>query len=295
MFVLDRAQNIVLMNSTFVAGTGMSTEKLQDKNLWEVWCPEKFAEMKAMYASVTDTGQPRHLTSMNQEYGTTLEIHARPFNEFVVVTCVDVTEWANREAAVAKQMEAAQLLMQRLNVASSEAQQQAETDVLTGLPNRRRANDLAGSIFQAMAGSRLPFSVLAIDIDHFKRFNDDFGHDEGDKVLAAVGETLRFFVKSDETPARIGGEEFVVLCPGTGLLAAKERAQTLLEQIRAIRGTCAPVTASIGVASVAQTDDHWTCILKRADEALYAAKENGRDQVRCNGTDLGILADQSAA
>ncbi len=155
----------------------------------------------------------------------------------------------------------------------------AAKDQLTGLWNRRTFDHrLEEAIAHATRHSRV-FSLLIIDIDHFKRINDQYGHIVGDEVLRRFAEALRERLRQNDVAARWGGEEFVILADETTL----ENACQLGEQIRAeIAATVFPhfmqVTASIGLTAFEAGDDSDT-LLNRADRALYAAKRNGRDRV----------------
>jgi diguanylate cyclase (GGDEF)-like protein len=156
----------------------------------------------------------------------------------------------------------------------------ATTDALTGLPNRAYFEELIGLLGRGRrAGDAL--GILMIDIDHFKKLNDRYGHAVGDAVLRGVGWTLRATVRAGDVPARYGGEEFVVVLRH----ASPERAVEIAERIRyAIRdldpaafGIADPVTVSIGVAVAAATPPR--ALVERADAALYVAKRGGRDRV----------------
>lgn len=161
----------------------------------------------------------------------------------------------------------------------------AVTDQLTGLHNRRyMAGQLEALMRRANQGGE-PVSLLVIDIDHFKKVNDSFGHDVGDEVLSEFAVRLASNVRAIDLPVRHGGEEFVVVMPDTDL----EDARRIAERIR-LHAAGSPfrvmsgeellsVTISIGVACSAGSDDTPTALLKRADEAVYEAKSRGRNRV----------------
>jgi two-component system cell cycle response regulator len=161
----------------------------------------------------------------------------------------------------------------------------AVTDQLTGLHNRRyMAGQLEALMRRANQGGE-PVSLLVIDIDHFKKVNDSFGHDVGDEVLAEFAVRLASNVRAIDLPVRLGGEEFVVVMPDTDL----EDARRIAERIR-LHAAGAPfrvmggqellsVTISIGVACSSGSEDSPTALLKRADEAVYEAKSRGRNRV----------------
>lgn len=158
-------------------------------------------------------------------------------------------------------------------------EQLASRDPLTGLGNRR---SLEGEIEDA-ARTHLalgePATLAVIDLDHFKRVNDEHGHDTGDRVLVTFTERVQACIRSSDRLYRLGGEEFVLLLPGTD----RSGARVALEKVRdAVQATPLlgelRVTASVGAATLAPDDD-WQRWLGRADDALYQAKDAGRDHV----------------
>jgi diguanylate cyclase (GGDEF)-like protein len=158
---------------------------------------------------------------------------------------------------------------------------QALVDMLTGLPNRRQCEDkLAGELLRAQRfGGSVAFALA--DLDSFKAINDRFGHPVGDSVLAEFARTLRDCVREVDLPARWGGEEFAILLPGTDALGAVAVAERVRRSLRELRPTPDPhdeVTASFGVAQLAEGESGDE-LLRRADIALYRAKSEGRDKV----------------
>ncbi|NJP07195.1 MAG: diguanylate cyclase [Chloroflexaceae bacterium] len=163
-------------------------------------------------------------------------------------------------------------------------QQQAIQDPLTGLYNRRYLDEMLPRELLRAARQHQPVGVIMLDIDHFKRFNDTYGHDAGDVLLRAIGGFLRTSIRGDDIACRYGGEEFTLVLPGTSLQHTRQRAEDLRAGIRTIvvpyQGqTLHPVTASLGVAIFADHGDNADALIKAADQALYQAKRNGRDQV----------------
>jgi len=161
----------------------------------------------------------------------------------------------------------------------------AVTDPLTGLHNRRyMSSQLAGLAKRANHGGG-PVSALLVDIDHFKRINDSFGHDVGDAVLREFAVRLATNVRAIDLPCRYGGEEFVVVMPDTPLDAAERVAERLRLHVSGapfhVAGAAEllTVTISIGVATTLGDDDTPEALLKRADEAVYQAKSKGRNLV----------------
>ena len=161
----------------------------------------------------------------------------------------------------------------------------AVTDPLTGLHNRRYMTSQLGALVARAAKDGQPVSALVLDIDHFKKINDSFGHDAGDEVLREFAVRLASNVRAVDLPCRHGGEEFVVIMPETTI----EAAHRIAERIRLhVAGTpfrvsngrqILTVTISIGVAATSGDGETPSRLIKRADEALYEAKASGRNKV----------------
>jgi diguanylate cyclase (GGDEF)-like protein len=160
----------------------------------------------------------------------------------------------------------------------------ASTDYLTGLANRRQLVAAGERLMLEARTQKQPLAVAVIDIDHFKAINDRYGHDVGDQAIQHVANRLRQGCRSQDLLIRQGGEEFVVLLDGMSSVQAIEFAERMLDVVRAVafvsNGSTQKVTVSIGVTSLLPTDHQLDDILRRADQALYAAKADGRDRAR---------------
>ena len=159
----------------------------------------------------------------------------------------------------------------------------ATTDGLTGLLNKRALTEMAKQKLRSAQRFTKPLSVLVCDLDHFKRVNDNYGHDVGDRVIVGFADVLRRAKRETDTVGRFGGEEFVVVCEqtdpeGAELLARRVRqelaATTFVTKDGPLRVTC-----SVGVATYPQGGNDWDELFKSTDEALYASKRAGRDRV----------------
>ncbi|MEM7670640.1 MAG: sensor domain-containing diguanylate cyclase, partial [Pseudomonadota bacterium] len=179
-----------------------------------------------------------------------------------------------------------------------ELEEQSTRDPLTGLFNRRHfMNRFRNDLMEAHK-HRTPFSLVSIDADHFKKMNDIHGHDAGDVVLRTLAERLLEGVEDGETLARVGGEEFCIILPNTTFADARARAEKLRRTIDALELTYegAPlpsVTISCGVATADRTSTIQS-LLRNADAALYAAKDNGRNQVCPSADESADALAQSA-
>jgi two-component system, cell cycle response regulator len=161
----------------------------------------------------------------------------------------------------------------------------AVTDQLTGLHNRRYMDGQLEALIRRAGAGGEPVSLLMIDIDHFKKINDSFGHDGGDEVLREFAVRLASNVRAIDLPVRFGGEEFVVVMPDTGMSDARRIAERIRLHVAGspfrLKGgeELLNVTISIGVATSLPTEADPDTLLKRADEAVYEAKSAGRNQV----------------
>jgi len=161
---------------------------------------------------------------------------------------------------------------------------QAVRDPLTGLYNRRYMQEFLERELHAARRKQRPVAVLMLDLDHFKRFNDTFGHSAGDRALASVAEILQRSVRVDDVACRYGGEEFTLILPECSLQQAMIRAESIRARIaeshsQRERNPADPITVSLGVAAFPETTDRVDLLLKLADEALYQAKREGRNRV----------------
>src|SRR5260221_7084791 len=161
---------------------------------------------------------------------------------------------------------------------------QAVRDPLTGLYNRRYMQEFLDRELHLARRKRRPLAVLMLDLDHFKRYNDTFGHAAGDQALAELGETLLRCVRAEDVVCRYGGEEFALILPECSLHQATLRAEEICQRLRQ---PCTPpssqatraLTVSISVAAFEETTDRVDLLLKFADDALYQAKRAGRNRV----------------
>lgn len=173
--------------------------------------------------------------------------------------------------------------------------QLSRTDALTGLHNRRSIMDLLDQSLARAAREQTPLALAILDLDHFKKINDSWGHPTGDRVLQVAARTLREHLREIDHIGRYGGEEFMVILPGT----RTEDAAAVLERCRAALAAAAvrsddqqpvPVSASFGLtgqaAGVETTPQQ---LIQRADEALYQAKSMGRNRVEMLLQDSGLV------
>ncbi len=202
----------------------------------------------------------------------------------LTVLASETSRASERNRVLEQQLSASVARITRLRTELIDARQDATTDGLTGLRNRRAFDAAVRRAIRAARGDATPMSLLLLDIDHFKRFNDNFGHRTGDLVLRLVAGIIADNVKGRDTAARYGGEEFAVVLTSADLQAGV----TVAGQIRALldgkhlvaKGKQQPamVTLSAGVAQF-RPGDSAGFLIERADAALYEAKRQGRNRV----------------
>ncbi len=238
------------------------------------------------HSHVVRAGQQDLITGMSTVPGTTLTMMVGSDRDRAL------EEWQRRARQLVAGYAGIAVLSLLVTVGYGRMRQQrdemtrlATTDVLTGVANRRQfMHVLKHECQRARQEGRL-LSVLMIDIDRFKRINDTFGHPMGDQVIVTLAEVLAHNIRPHDTVARIGGEEFAVLLPGL----SEDHAETVAERLRAEvaaqevfvaeRSESLYFSISVGVAMMRSSDDGAGDMLLRADKALYAAKESGRNRV----------------
>jgi diguanylate cyclase (GGDEF)-like protein/PAS domain S-box-containing protein len=199
--------------------------------------------------------------------------------EYVIGAVVDLSDRKATEERIASQA-------QELEQVNARLAQMASTDSLTKLWNRRSFIDQLGIQLEMSLRNSRPLSVLILDIDHFKPYNDNYGHLAGDAVLQQVARILRGKARRSDYVARLGGEEFGIISPETARQGAVRVGERFRGAIEAARWPLRPVTASIGATTVHHAPGEWRAepssysnILAQADKALYYSKEHGRNRV----------------
>lgn len=193
------------------------------------------------------------------------------------------------DAAVGHAVELAQQLAKQISLAlgnlklRDRLREQSIRDPLTGLFNRRYLEEtLEREIARARREAR-PLAVFMLDVDHFKKFNDSYGHDAGDEVLRALGRVLKSSSRAEDVACRFGGEEFTVVLPGASPQAAVEWGERLMTRVRDMQVKAAialpPVTISLGLAAFPENGEDAEVLVQAADQALYEAKRAGRNRI----------------
>lgn len=166
----------------------------------------------------------------------------------------------------------------------------AVTDGLTGLNNRRALNDQLAEEYNRAVRYGSPLSVILMDVDFFKLFNDTFGHPAGDEVLKTVASTLQITVRTTDFVARYGGEEFAVILPDTDHGGAMVLAERLRRAVAEAAWDKRPVTVSVGVSTLTTATADTATLIREADEALYQSKQAGRNRVESSSSSMSMTS-----
>ncbi|MFD2111155.1 GGDEF domain-containing protein [Thiorhodococcus fuscus] len=236
-----------------------------------------------------------------RDYGTTLKdamevldlsIDEEQIQDVLGRLLAETVELEKRNKAFQEQLASASLEVERLRSELEESQQSARVDPLTKIANRRAFND---AILQSLSLPGAPTSLLLLDLDHFKRCNDTYGHPMGDRILQMFGSLLKGFESDTLFVARYGGEEFVVIV-NEGISAARAIAEDIRHKAAGVRirrknsqEVISAVTVSIGVVQ-AWSGESVESLIERADQALYRAKDLGRNRVVVNEDRAGSPA-----
>jgi diguanylate cyclase (GGDEF)-like protein len=295
--VLDDAERVVFVNDWFVTRSGISAVEMTGRRLTDVFHNLIGSYFQARLQISRKTGFPAMLSHSLHAPQLPLymphlvghpaailsqTVHIIPMGRkasrqtgqgFTLVQVTDVTPTVRRESLLKTRVDEMHLM--------------ARVDALTGIGNRREFDETLVSEVRASIRAQSVLGMLLIDIDHFKAYNDRYGHPAGDKCLRQVAHVLQRVVRRPrDRVARYGGEELVVLLPGTPMKGVLDVGQDLLESVRAMAlphegsKVAEVVTVSIGAATVSATSPlDGARLVRLADESLYAAKAAGRNRM----------------
>jgi len=183
--------------------------------------------------------------------------------------------------------EKVRLRTKELHEANLHLEEISLTDALTGLPNRRHAMRGLAALWEESMQKGLPMVCMMIDADHFKQVNDTYGHDSGDAVLSELAKTLQYSVRTDDIVCRIGGDEFIIICPNTdeegGMRVAKLTHKTVAELRVPTGGEPWYGSISVGVAARTPQMKNYDELILAADKGVYSAKQAGKNCIRIAG------------
>jgi diguanylate cyclase (GGDEF)-like protein/PAS domain S-box-containing protein len=266
-------------NDAYRTYSGLTPQQMIGLHFKEV-LGEKFFTMNSPHAYAALKGQPQRFQrrvmgldgkprDTEGQYLPDRDANGEVRGFFVLVT--DVTELATAKGA--------------LELSNAKLLKESTTDFLTGLANRRVFTERCEAVAAAFRKSGRGYALILLDLDDFKHINDSFGHDNGDKVLQAAGEILGTQLRErDDLAARLGGEEFAILCAGEFTeaslqeMAGRIRTRINKASVSTPKGAVS-FTSSFGIARCNPEDISWTETFARADSALYEAKESGKDRI----------------
>lgn len=289
LVVIDRSHNILHANSSASATIGLEKSEIIGKKCYETihrnTSPCEGADITCPMHEVFEKGRTSHVihthtdASGNEQY---IDITASPIKDADGKIIAMVETYRN---FMQRQTDDELInLVKKLNEAQVRLKQMAITDDLTGLRNRRYIMERLEEEFQRAKRSGRPLSLVMLDIDHFKDINDTHGHLFGDTVLKIIASRIRDCLRRNDIVGRVGGEEFLVISPDSGV----EEAVLVAERIRRVVHSKAigdgdievSVTLSAGVATAGREDRSADRVFSRADTALYKAKQEGRNRVK---------------
>jgi diguanylate cyclase (GGDEF)-like protein/PAS domain S-box-containing protein len=279
-FIKDEDGRYSYINVPYLKHYGIRQDEILGKTDFELW-PEvaqqrRQQDLQILAKGVTVSTVEEHRDPKGQAlYWQTYKFPLRGVgqnNRAVAGVAIDITQNKRNENQL-------KLYQQQLEEALAKVELQSLTDGLTGLNNRSAFDQKFEEEFTRAKRYSLPLSILLMDVDRFKSFNDSFGHIAGDELLQTLARLLNATARTTDFVARYGGEEFVVILPNTageGALLMGERFRSAVETMPVIKRQ---VTISVGVATVTPHIDDGRTLLEAADQALYKAKQSGRNRV----------------
>ena len=299
-YFMNRDQDLVGELEAIISSERPFTGDLSDY-LYNKYCENdiEHSSMEALYGAqeliksiIEEIPKTSAATS---DYGASLETYSTELDKAdhlsQVLTLIkdlvsDTQKMAETTSGLQRKLEDATTRAENLKQQLVKSESDALIDALTGLHNRKGLTIEMKELCDEYAGNGTEFSVIMLDIDFFKKFNDTYGHQVGDQVLKIVGSTLHKSLKGGDFPARYGGEEFIVILPETDITNACIVAENIRKNIesgkRKISKTgekLSPITVSLGVAQI-NASDTVESLIERSDKAMYLAKDSGRNNVK---------------
>ncbi len=285
-FSVDDQWRFVYVNSAAAAHLDRRPQDMIGQTIWEAEPRIKKTVFERNVRRAKKTGTATTFEMLDKPRNKWFEFRVYPTTTGMSVFYQEITERksvAQKLEAQVREINEKNAMLQFQQTELEQANQRlaavAETDGLTGLKNHKAFQQNLAASFAEARKSQKELSLILLDVDHFKLYNDGFGHPAGDQVLKQVGVILRQATRGQDLVARYGGEEFVIVLGDTG----EERALEVAERIRsAIENSIwpkRPITVSLGCATLGPDIRHKQDLIDRADEALYASKRNGRNQV----------------
>ncbi len=290
-FVIDNESRVLVWNRACERLTGvMAEEVLNTKNHWRAFYAEERPCLADLLARGDYDGIGTLYASWNgfgmSDFGVSVENWCvMPKMERQLYLAIDAGPIYDEGGSLIAVVETVRDITAQ-HEAQRNLEQLAAKDGLTGLANRRSFDEALSSEVRRAARDDKPLSLLMIDVDHFKSFNDHYGHQGGDECLRGVASAIRgALLRAGDLPARYGGEEFAVILPNTDSTSASliaDRIRRMVEGLKVLHAgstTAACLTVSVGGVTGKSSDLDATRLLAAADTALYASKRDGRNRV----------------
>lgn len=282
IYLLRASRNLLQLSASWNAENNPMTDPVEPQDCWAL-------RLGKTYERTVD-GKELSCHHLHDSHHTTLCIPLMAQSDIVGLLNIELQNTKDlEEIRVRAELMATHTSAALASVTLREAlRQQSIRDPLTGLYNRRYLEEAMERELLRARRNKTGLSVLMIDIDHFKQFNDTHGHQAGDLLLKEFGEYLRRNVRGEDFACRYGGEEFLIVMPGCDGENARERAEILRQNLISLKvhyqGNILPaVTASFGVAFFTEHGEDRDTLIRSADASLYLAKRNGRNRVWVGG------------
>lgn len=288
--VLDRDYNVEVWNSFMENHSGVSAERASRASLFELfpeieqsWFTHKVETAVMLGTRAFTIWEQRPNLVRFKSYQPITGLADEMYQNVTILPLRSATGNTDHVCLIIYDVTGVAVNKRQLESANTKLQELALRDGLTGLLNRRYWESCLEREFARHQRYDNPVSLVIFDIDHFKRVNDTYGHQTGDEVIRAVAGITSQLVRETDFAGRYGGEEFVVLLPGTNLDGAAQFAERLRasveQQVLDYQGSPLTFTISLGVATISDDIVDYLALLERADKALYASKEGGRNMV----------------
>lgn len=289
LVVLDKDFNVQLWNGFMSNHSGLSPRAVQDSQLFtnfpelpEAWLRSKIESVFLLKNNAFTSWEQRPYIFRFNNYRPVTGISEFMFQNMTIIPLASLTGEVTHVSLIIYDVTDIAINRLQLDKANEKLARLSQTDALTQLNNRHRWNTLIESEFKRVKRYEQVSTLMMLDIDHFKRVNDTYGHVAGDKVIAEVAKVIRDSVRETDFSARYGGEEFSICLTNTSTdnaIILAERLRKAIENIAIIDdGNLIKITISIGMAQFNENNDTVGSWTKNADTALYKSKENGRNQ-----------------